>query len=105
MSDPMSHLRHRKAPVTPDEQVHLEQWHHEHLQKANGSSTIYHLAVALRTLFEGPTVAELSQATLAYKASVGHTEIVAETMLQIRNMPAQEIEAMLQEERAGRSPA
>jgi hypothetical protein len=52
--------------------------------------------VALRTIFEAPTVAELSQAILASAQSPGRVERTAELLQKIKDMPAEERVRMLQ---------
>ncbi len=60
--------------------------------------------VPLLTIFEAPTVAELSEAVIAREARPGQTERIAQLRKRIESMPANEVKGML-EQRRRRDPA
>jgi hypothetical protein len=61
--------------------------------------------VALRTIFEAPTVAELSQAVVASAQSPKRVEKTAQLLQRIKDMPAEEKGRMLQMMKEGRISA
>jgi phthiocerol/phenolphthiocerol synthesis type-I polyketide synthase E len=56
----------------------------------------FQVEVSLRHLFEAPTVAELSQATITHEARPGQTEKIARILKRIEGMSAEDRTSILQ---------
>jgi hypothetical protein len=63
---------------------------------------IFRLDVRLRTIFEAPTVAEMSQALIAREKNPGQVDKAAQVLREIMSLKAEEMREILQQKKKGR---
>jgi amino acid adenylation domain-containing protein len=63
---------------------------------------IFRVQLSPRTMFETPTIAELSQTIITHEAKSGQVEKIADMLKKLNDLPAEQVEKMLQAKRKQR---